>query len=240
MNYPRVARDGRTIKVDGAEFILEWGDMHRHSHLSKCMSANDGAPIENFRWAVDHNAMDWWALTDHLEHLSHNEWRRVEETVAAFTDEGVFEPLFAHEWGSKPGHTKMFYADQELGEELRAPTLMSDSLEELMERWDARIPAGEVLAARHFQGHRQPDVYEGFRPEWERVIEIMQTRGDQRAWIEAFLREGAKIEFVGATDHARHHHFAYCMTVCGRLTGRAPRSSRRSKSDARSPRRPRS
>ena len=213
MDYPRVSRDGRTVTVDGTELILQWGDMHRHSHLSKCMSANDGTPIENFRWAVDHNSMDWWALTDHLEQLSHNEWRRVEETVSAFTHDGVFEPLFAYEWGGNPGHTNMFYADQELGDELRALTLMSGSLEELMERWDARIPPGAVLAARHFQGHHQAEVVEGFRPEWERVMEIMQTRGDQRAWIETyFLQRGAKVGFVGATDHARHHHFAYCIT----------------------------
>ena len=132
--------------------------------------------------------------------------------MSAFTHDGVFEPLFAYEWGGNPGHTNMFYADQALGEELRALTLMSESLEEVMGRWDVHIPASEVLAARHFQGHRQPDVYEGFRPEWERVMEIMQTRGDQREWIETFLREGAKIGFVGATDHSRHHHFAYCMT----------------------------
>ena len=43
-------------------------------------------------------------------------------------------------------------------------------------------------------------------------MEIIQARGDQREWIETFLREGAKIGFIGATDHARHWHFAYCMT----------------------------
>ena len=81
-----------------------------------------------------------------------------------------------------------------------------------MERWDARIPGGEVLAARHFQGHRQPDVYEGYRAKWEPCMEIMQSRGEQREWIETFLREGAKLGFLGATDHSRHWHFAYCMT----------------------------
>ena len=209
---PRVRRDGRTISVGGQTYHLYWGDMHRHSHLSKCIAANDGSPVHNFRWAIDHNRMDWWALTEHLEYLSYNEWRRVEETVAAFTNEGRFEPLFGFEWGNNPGHTNIFYRDQQLGEELRALTLMSPSLEDLMERWDARIPAGAVMAARHYHGHRQPDVFEGFRPTWEPCMEIIQARGDQRAWIETFLREGARIGFIGATDHARFWHFAYCMT----------------------------
>ena len=43
-------------------------------------------------------------------------------------------------------------------------------------------------------------------------MEIMQARGDQREWIETFLREGARIGFLGATDHARFWHFAVCMT----------------------------
>ena len=209
---PQARRDGRTITVGDQTYQLLWGDMHRHSHLSKCMSPNDGTPLQHFRWAVDHNRMDWWALTEHLEYLSYNEWRRVEETVAAFTSDGRFEPLFGFEWGNNPGHTNIFYRDQQLGEELRALTLMSPSLEDLMERWDARMPAGEVLAARHFQGHRQPDVFEGYRAAWEPSMEIIQTRGDQREWIETFLREGAKIGFLGASDHARHWHFAYCMT----------------------------
>ena len=211
-DYPRVTRDGRSLTLDGQTYQLVWGDLHRHSHLSKCLSPNDGSPIENFRWAVDHNQMDWWALTEHLEYLSYNEWRRVEETVAAFTDYGRFEPLFGFEWGANPGHTNIFYRDQQLGEELRALALMSPSLEDLMERWDARVPDGEVLAARHYQGHRQPDVFEGYRQTWEPCMEVMQSRGEQREWIETFLREGAKIGFIGATDHARHWHFAYCMT----------------------------
>ncbi len=209
---PQARRDGRTITVGDQTYQLLWGDMHRHSHLSKCLSPNDGTPLQNFRWAVDHNRMDWWALTEHLEYLSYNEWRRVEETVAAFTSDGRFEPLFGFEWGNNPGHTNIFYRDQQLGEELRALTLMSPSLEDLMQRWDARMPAGGVLAARHFQGHRQPDVFEGYRAAWEPSMEILQTRGDQREWVETFLREGAKIGFLGASDHARHWHFAYCMT----------------------------
>ena len=209
---PRIRRDGRTITVGDQTYHLYWGDMHRHSHLSKCLAANDGTPVQNFRWAIDHNRMDFWALTEHLEYMSYNEWRRVEETVAAFTNDGRFEPLFGFEWGDNPDHTNIFYRNQELGEELRALALMSPSLEDLMERWDTRIPAGEVLAARHYHGHRQSDVFEGFRPTWEPCMEIMQCRGDQREWIETFLREGARIGFIGATDHARYWHFAYCMT----------------------------
>ena len=208
----RVRRDGCTITVDDQTYHLYWGDMHRHSHLSKCIAANDGSPVHNFRWAIDHNRMDFWALTEHLEYLSYNEWRRVEETVAAFSNDGRFEPLFGFEWGLNPGHTNIFYRDQELGEELRALALTSPSLEDLMERWDTRIPAGAVMAARHYHGHRQPDVFEGFRPTWEPAMEIMQARGDQREWIETFLREGARIGFIGATDHARYWHFAFCMT----------------------------
>jgi hypothetical protein len=211
-DYPQATRDGRTLTIGDQTYMLLWGDLHRHSHLSKCLSPNDGSPVENFRWSLDHNRMDWWALTEHLEYLSYNEWRRVEETVAAFTDDGRFEPMFGFEWGSNPGHTNIFYRDQQLGEELRALTLVSPSLEDLMERWDARIPQGEVLAARHYQGHRQPDVFDGYRSQWEPCMEIMQSRGEQRDWIETFLREGARIGFVGATDHARHWHFAYCMT----------------------------
>ena len=156
---PRVRRDGRTITVGDQTYRLYWGDLHRHSHLSKCIAANDGSPVHNFRWAIDHNRMDFWALTEHLEYMSYNEWRRVEETVAAFTNDGRFEPLFGFEWGLNPGHTNIFYRDQQLGEELRALALTSPSLEDLMERWDTRMPAGAVMAARHFHGHRQPDVF---------------------------------------------------------------------------------
>ena len=75
VDNPQARRDGRTLTVGDQTYHLYWGDMHRHSHLSKCMSPNDGTPVQHFRWAVDHNRMDWWALTEHLEYLSYNEWR---------------------------------------------------------------------------------------------------------------------------------------------------------------------
>ena len=50
VDNPQARRDGRTLTVGDQTYHLYWGDMHRHSHLSKCMSPNDGTPVQHFRW----------------------------------------------------------------------------------------------------------------------------------------------------------------------------------------------
>ena len=67
---------------------------------------------------------------------------------------------------------------------------------------DAWVPAGSVLAIRHHQGHGQASVAETFAPRYEPLLEVIQSRGEFRAWDDQLLALGLEAGFVGATDHA--------------------------------------
>ena len=80
----------RELAVQGQTYNLLYGDLHRHSFYSKCMSANDGDPLDHWRWAHDVEELDFYAITEHIEYMSYVEWRRGEDLAEVLAgSEGV-------------------------------------------------------------------------------------------------------------------------------------------------------
>lgn len=211
MRLTRVEEKRRTVELGGKTYELIWGDLHRHTNLSKCKSANDGDIVGNYRWALDAERLDFYAITEHLEYMSYGEWKRCKDSASLFSRD-EFLGLYAFELAKPPGHINFFYREQSLGEELRICALESKDLEELWLKLDGNFPRGEIIAARHHQGHNQLDVVKSFAPEFEPVMEIIQTRGEFREFVEKFLSAGCRVGFVGVTDHSRNWALTFCLT----------------------------
>jgi len=206
---------------------LIWGDLHAHSAYSKCMSADDGMPEEVVRFQREGLGCRVLCLTEHVEYMTYPEFTHVLDAVEAEAGDDCV-PLYAVEWGKKPAHHTNFYAiDRGVFCRLRGILLACDHLTGVYERIKRELPAGSVVAIRHFHGMDAdefgtsgPRVTDTHDPELEPAMEAMQTRGNKMIADEQFplfpsnfLNAGARVGLVGGSDHSRGkgpNHF--CLT----------------------------
>ena len=207
---------------------LIWGDLHAHSCLSKCMSANDGMPADVLRWQRDVVGCRVLCLTEHVEYLSSVEFLRAMDLVEAEAAEGNIVPLYGVEWAKYPAHhTNFFCIDRQIFEQLRAVLLQLDHLSKIYQKIKDEFPQHSVVAIRHFHGITQgphnvlaDDVAATHDPEIEWTMEAAQIRGDMmfappknhRAFPANFIQAGARIGLITASDHARGGRLKFCLT----------------------------
>jgi hypothetical protein len=187
------------------------------------MSANDGDPLDHWRWALDAGELDFYALTEHLEYLSDLEWHRVTDLAQQLAAGGV-PALCGFEFSNYPGHTNFFFIDEDVAPALRAACLSTarGGLADLWPKLDALGLEGRVLAVRHNQpsggggrgtGWHDADDLEGtYAPRYEPVAEGIQSRGEYKEWLRSLWRRGFRVGVVGATDHSRGAPFVQALT----------------------------
>src|SRR5690606_33803108 len=98
-------------EVDG--YTLYWGDLHRHSLISRCTSGGEPSLEDFYRYAWDVNSYDFWAVTDHAENSSAYQWWSLQKIADLLHVPGRFVPLYGFEWTSADtGHQNVIYGDE--------------------------------------------------------------------------------------------------------------------------------
>ena len=59
-----------TITRGGEEFQVYFGDLHRHTNISRCMPTLDGCLTDAHRYALDAVEYDFLAITDHTRDVA--------------------------------------------------------------------------------------------------------------------------------------------------------------------------
>ncbi len=115
---PERARDDRhTWTHDGVTYKLYWGDYHRHTDVSNCITANDGCVQEQFRYAIDMGKLDTLGTSDHTDIAkiyTPYEWWLNQKLVDVFYSPGFFASMYAYEREQKwpYGHRNMVFAQR--------------------------------------------------------------------------------------------------------------------------------
>lgn len=115
---PERPRDARhTWTHDGTTYKLYWGDFHRHTDVSNCITANDGCVQEQFRYAYDMAKLDLLGTSDHTDiaKIYHPyEWWLNQKTTDTFYAPGYFNSMYAYEREQKwPwGHRNIIFAQR--------------------------------------------------------------------------------------------------------------------------------
>lgn len=216
------------VTVGGETFHRTFGDLHRHSDLSRCSANLDGTIEDCYRYAFGPGALDFVALTDHSAHLTRYDWWRLRKAVDLYAVPGSGVALFGYERSSLVfGHRNILSPERDL-------PLISWKNFARPERDDGTAPTprelfrllqasrGRAITIPHSPGGQSQNDPFGIDwsyhdPKLERLVEIFQsyrgsyegegaprlfdaaTRPDR--FVEEGLGRGYRLGFIASSDH---------------------------------------
>ncbi|CAA9362867.1 MAG: hypothetical protein AVDCRST_MAG36-2785 [uncultured Nocardioidaceae bacterium] len=208
-----------TVSAGGRDLTLYWGDLHRHSLVSRCTSGDEPSLEDFYRYAWDVCEYDFWAVTDHSENSSEHQWWSIQKIADLFHVDQRFVPLYGFEWTSADsGHQNVIYGDVARG----APifSAFAEGTTDPAGLWQrmAEHPAYPAITIPHHPGSAM--VYTDWDyhdPEYSRLVEVFQAcRGNYEA-LGAFrqysdatkegtfvldgLLRGHRFGFIASSDH---------------------------------------
>lgn len=226
------------LAAKGKEYLLLYGDTHRHTDLSRCGMNFDGSLMDTYRYAIDAARLDFLAISDHdqdlLKHrydrqasrLQHYGWWRSEKYCDLFHIEHRFVPIYAYEHGgsfaARGGHKNVLYLER------GRPCYEMDSPEELFKALEGK----NAIAIPH-QLADGPSATDWSRwdSRFERVAEIYQARGSYEFkgasppvsvtrdghYMWDALKMGVRIGIIASSDHGMVHN-AYAGVYASELS----------------------
>jgi hypothetical protein len=237
------------LSVGGREFLLAYGDTHRHTDLSQCGMNRDGSLMDTYRYAIDVARLDFLAISDHdqdlLKHRAnhikgarqHYGWWRSQKYCDLFHIEHKFVPLYAYEHGGaltlRGGHKNVLYVDR------GQPCYEEHSPEELFKGLQGK----NAIAIPHQLADGPSAVdWKQWNPEFERVAEVFQARGSYEFkgaapqvrvsrdgyYYRDALTMGIRIGAIASSDHGMVHS-AYAGVYCRELSRAAVMEGLRSR-----------
>ncbi len=90
-------------------YTLYWGDLHRHSLISRCTAGDEPALDDFYRYSFDVCEYDFWAVTDHAENTSQYQWWAIQKLADILHVEDRFVPFYGFEWTAATGHQNVIY-----------------------------------------------------------------------------------------------------------------------------------
>jgi hypothetical protein len=113
----RALNDRHSFTHNGVTYHLYWGDYHRHTDVSNCITGNDGCVLEQFRYAWDMGKLDTLGTSDHTDIAkiyTPYEWWLNQKLVDVFYSPGFFMSMYAYEreqvWPY--GHRNVIFAQR--------------------------------------------------------------------------------------------------------------------------------
>jgi hypothetical protein len=138
----RPRSDRHAWSIGGKRYELYFGDFHRHTDFSNCITANDGCIVEQFRYAYDMAKLDFLGTSDHTDIVKiydPYEWWHNQRMVDVFYRPDFFLSMYAYEREQKwPwGHRNVVFAQR------GAPIVYIQRKNYVKSPWQALYPAGE-------------------------------------------------------------------------------------------------
>ncbi len=223
---PPMGRGERAaVEIAGQNCLCFWGDLHRHTHRSKCLSENDGSLLDHYRWAVETAGLDFYAVTDHYAYINADDWADNLRLADLYDAPGVFAALLGYEWHHQ-GHVNFYFLDEATAAQVWREHAGLRTLDALYAAFDAAGLAGKVAAIRHYHADElfasARQYWESVNPAYESVVEVVQTRGFAPQSYEWLLARGRRLGAVGASDHSvrpsardRSKPYEYAAAITG-------------------------
>jgi len=228
----RTERSRYTAMVDGSELTLYWGDLHRHSLISRCTAGDEPSLEDFYRYSWDVCEYDFWAVTDHSENSTDYQWWSIQKIADLFRVDGRFVPLYGFEWTGLMGHQNVIYGDVPRGAPIFSAYAQGSDTPTGLWQSLAQHPEHPVLTIPHHPGSAMvPYDWDYADPRYLRLAEVFQAcRGNYeddgcfRQYSDATrpgtfvldgLRRGQRFGMIASSDHG--HGASYVGAYAERL-----------------------
>ncbi|MEE8450264.1 MAG: hypothetical protein V3R99_00065, partial [Thermoguttaceae bacterium] len=113
----RARADHHTWSTGGETYELYWGDFHRHTDISNCITPHDGCIVEQFRYAYDIAKLDLLGTSDHTDigkPYDPYEWWCNQKLADVFFVPDFFTSMYVYEREQRwPwGHRNVIFAER--------------------------------------------------------------------------------------------------------------------------------
>lgn len=204
-------------EVGGKTMKLLWGDLHRHSNVSRCSVGNEPNPEDLYRYGLDIDLYDFYGLSDHAEYSTDYYWWRQQKVADLFHIPGVFSVLYNSEWSMAfpQGHTNTVFPSRH-NYKMNSKTGVTNTLQggwEFLERGGYKAITIPHTPADPGMGTSWP----AYNPKYMRLVEIFQAcRGsyehegcprqhaqatNQKGFYWKALENGYKVGIICSSDH---------------------------------------
>jgi hypothetical protein len=211
-------RDRYRTTVGDIDYQLYWGDLHRHSLVSRCTSGDEPSLEDFYRYSWDVCEYDFWAVTDHAENSSDYQWWSIQKMADLFRIDGRFVPLYGFEWTGMSGHQNVIFGDVARGAPIYSsyaqPSSNPARLWELLDRH----PDYPAITIPHHPGSAMvPFDWDYYDPRYLRLSEVFQAcRGNYEdngcfrqyfdgtlpgTFVTDGLRRGYRYGLIASSDH---------------------------------------
>ncbi len=192
-------------------YLRLWGDLHRHSDLSRCKADLDGSVLDQYRYAAEVAHLDFLAMTDHFQHLTPAHWAFHERMADLLDEPGDFTALFGFERLLPIGHHNLICIDRRIAR--NGPFIPFDP----KDPWRGFHPDDWVVIPHQVADRFALLDWSDYRPDLETEVEIHQGRRGSYESLEGprrdlgddpthphvvdYLEQGKKFGFIGSSDH---------------------------------------
>jgi hypothetical protein len=205
------------------KYRVFWGDLHRHSSISRCSGGFEPGPADRWASGRDVHLCDFMALTDHTGALEPVTWWQLDKLGALYRSKG-FCTLLGWEWSTDAfGHHNVILRGR------MTPVVSErDTLSALYEQ----LPAGDCVTIPHHSAYFDfPNGFEEIDDRFTRLVEVYQAcRGNfefdgcykqsaSATALGSFLQDGLsmgrRFGIIASSDHGNGQ--AYACVLAERL-----------------------
>ena len=221
-------REPRFKVLHGERTYRVWfGDLHRHSSVSRCLNGAEPRPEDLYRFAREVCQLDFVAVTDHSGHTDPLQWWQARKAIARESG-AQFVALLGYEWStSRFGHQNVVY--RERPERVISPA--HPPAKEPTGLWEL-LADTEALTIPHHTAHtrmatdwshrdderlRQVEVFQSARGSYEAAGAFRAARTATAAghFVRDGLDEGHRFGLIASSDHGSGA--AYAAVLAERL-----------------------
>jgi hypothetical protein len=202
------------VEYEGETLQVLFGDTHRHSNVSRCKAGRDATVIDAHRFAIDVHRYDFHVVSDHSNHTSDFNWWSIQKLVDLYYMPGVLSTLHGYEIsnGYPTGHKNVVFPG-------RPSKLIRQGMDAAIsgpEIWRT-LGGEEAITIPHTPAFRSGTDWEDHDPEYERLVEIFQSRTgssehldaprvhelsrNRAGFVHAALNKGYRLGIIASTDH---------------------------------------